>query len=75
MREEKIFIVRIGKCKVLSNSTFNCTCAPGWEGIHCENKIDLCKSNPCQNKALCRHYFSIIHANVLVAIFLVDIVK
>jgi len=54
MREEKIFIVRIGKCKVLSNSTFNCTCAPGWEGIHCENKIDLCKSNPCQNKALCR---------------------
>lgn len=35
-----------GDCQDLFNS-FSCTCAPGWEGVHCQLNIDDCKSNPC----------------------------
>ncbi|KAM4019790.1 protein crumbs homolog 2 isoform 2-T2 [Anomaloglossus baeobatrachus] len=35
-----------GQCQDLFNS-FSCTCAPGWEGVHCELNIDDCKPNPC----------------------------
>ncbi|XP_075691631.1 protein crumbs homolog 2 isoform X2 [Rhinoderma darwinii] len=35
-----------GECQDLFNS-FICTCATGWEGVHCHLNIDDCKSNPC----------------------------
>ncbi|CAF1113541.1 unnamed protein product [Adineta ricciae] len=30
-------IVYIGTCNQLINDTFDCTCAPNWTGIYCEN--------------------------------------
>ncbi|KAM9325272.1 protein crumbs homolog 2 [Gastrophryne carolinensis] len=35
-----------GKCNDEFN-LFNCACAAGWEGQHCEINIDDCKSQPC----------------------------
>ncbi len=32
---------------------YNCTCAPGWEDVHCGTEILECASDPCQNNALC----------------------
>ncbi|XP_053372499.1 uncharacterized protein LOC128546249 isoform X2 [Mercenaria mercenaria] len=34
---------------------FTCACAPGYEGITCENDIDECEPHPCLNGATCEH--------------------
>jgi hypothetical protein len=32
---------------------YECSCAPGWEGTHCEINHDDCTPNPCLNGATC----------------------
>ena len=32
---------------------FTCNCAPGYNGTTCENDIDECDPNPCQNGGIC----------------------
>lgn len=44
----------LGICNETSNTTFNCTCHDGWEGIRCQLKIDHCKINLCLNRGVCR---------------------
>jgi hypothetical protein len=39
------------------DGTFNCTCAPGWEGDHCESKINYCFNITCKNQGVCRPLF------------------
>jgi hypothetical protein len=38
----------------VTNTTFNCTCAFGWTGVHCETKINYCENVTCLNKGVCR---------------------
>ena len=32
---------------------YSCTCAAGFNGVHCEHDIDECLERPCQNGATC----------------------
>jgi hypothetical protein len=52
-----LFFLHIGICNETSNTTFYCLCKPGWEGDHCEIKINYCLNIICQNKGVCRPLF------------------
>ncbi|KAJ8937393.1 hypothetical protein NQ318_015473 [Aromia moschata] len=41
-----------GTCSLKSLDTYQCSCAPGYTGKHCE-KQDHCASQPCRNGAEC----------------------
>ncbi|XP_077457335.1 versican a [Stigmatopora argus] len=41
-----------GSC-MMSGSIPTCSCAPGYDGDHCEADIDECQSNPCRNGGTC----------------------
>ncbi|XP_070536661.1 cubilin-like [Ptychodera flava] len=41
-----------GNCQQ-QGSTYFCVCDPGWNGQNCDNNIDECSSNPCQNGGTC----------------------
>jgi hypothetical protein len=41
-------------CNTTSNSTFQCLCDAGWEGLHCETMINFCENILCQNNGVCR---------------------
>ena len=43
-------------CKKNVDSSFDCTCNPGFTGIFCETVIDAFSSNPCQNGASCYRF-------------------
>ena len=32
---------------------YNCTCASGFVGLHCETEVDDCLPGPCENNATC----------------------
>ncbi len=34
-------------------NSYQCLCAAGYVGIHCETDVDECSSSPCQHDALC----------------------
>ena len=42
-----------GTCIEGEGNDFSCNCRVGFEGKHCELKIDRCKSNPCSNHGQC----------------------
>ncbi|XP_071152184.1 uncharacterized protein [Mytilus edulis] len=37
---------------------YNCICASGWTGIHCEENINECISSPCQDPFVCYDYIN-----------------
>lgn len=39
--------------KLCFSFAYRCDCNPGWEGRHCELRVDYCKSNPCVNAVRC----------------------
>ncbi|KAI1693664.1 amiloride-sensitive sodium channel domain-containing protein [Ditylenchus destructor] len=44
------------KCISTGHNTYECQCPPGFEGKHCENRINFCRPNPCNYKATCVNY-------------------
>ncbi|XP_025086757.1 uncharacterized protein LOC112559636 [Pomacea canaliculata] len=43
-----------GTCtNIPDNSTFDCSCQPGFSGVRCETNVDDCASSPCRNGATC----------------------
>ena len=32
---------------------YHCKCKPGYNGTHCEQDVDECKTSPCKNGATC----------------------
>lgn len=51
---EQLSSSRSGVCFEFSNTTFHCSCSPGWQGRHCETKISYCTANTCLNGGICR---------------------
>ncbi|KAG7473924.1 hypothetical protein MATL_G00100890 [Megalops atlanticus] len=48
-------------CDVISNSRrgdmfseYVCKCQPGFDGVHCQNNVNDCAKQPCQNGGVCR---------------------
>ena len=52
-KNELIFLF-IGKCNILSNNRFNCTCQDGWYGTNCEIMVHYCDVHTCKNRGVCR---------------------
>jgi Notch-like protein len=50
VKNDRIFL---GTFNETSNTTFICSCAPGWEGDHCERKINYCLNVTCMNNGVC----------------------
>ncbi len=48
----------VGTCIETINQTFShCVCELGWEGDHCETKVNFCLNNTCQNNGVCHSLF------------------
>ncbi|VDM52071.1 unnamed protein product [Angiostrongylus costaricensis] len=41
-------------CKITSGRSYQCHCASGYHGKHCEDKVDACYGHPCLNNAVCK---------------------
>ncbi|XP_070490339.1 protein slit isoform X1 [Chironomus tepperi] len=41
------------ECVVKPERQYECRCAPGYHGVHCENMIDACYGNPCRHGGKC----------------------
>jgi hypothetical protein len=50
---DKINLFIIGMCNETSSTAFTCSCASGWQNIHCQTKINYCKNISCLNKGVC----------------------
>ena len=44
----------IGTCYKTSNRTFFCECTSGWQGKHCETKVNYCENTMCLNNGVCQ---------------------
>lgn len=47
------FAFQLGTCHRNSTHDFFCECSPGWQGTHCEFKLDLCRNITCLNHGQC----------------------
>ena len=57
IKHNQMFLFFVGVCNETSNTTFICSCDPGWEGKHCQTKINYCANVICQNNGVCRPLF------------------
>ena len=44
-----------GQC-LDAGSTHYCRCQAGYTGSYCQEQVDECSPNPCQNGAVCTDY-------------------
>ncbi|KAK7501166.1 hypothetical protein BaRGS_00007651, partial [Batillaria attramentaria] len=40
-------------CETKENGLFDCKCAPGFEGVFCQQETDQCQAKPCLNGGTC----------------------
>ena len=52
VREVKITYQYQTRMIKVANS-YSCICPGGYQGVHCENDINECQSNPCNNNGTC----------------------
>ena len=43
-----------GACVTESDQAFLCRCTAGWQGQHCETRVDRCRNHTCQNHGVCQ---------------------
>ncbi|XP_063216192.1 protein slit isoform X2 [Bacillus rossius redtenbacheri] len=43
-----------GVCRPLPQRRYQCRCAPGYHGQHCQFMIDACYGNPCRSGGTCK---------------------
>lgn len=53
-----------GLCENRGNTHF-CLCQAGYTGSYCEEQVDECSPNPCQNGATCTDYLGGYSCEVL----------
>ena len=46
-----------GTCSETSNTTFVCSCRPGWTDLHCQIQINYCANVTCLNNGVCQPLF------------------
>jgi hypothetical protein len=44
----------VGICNETSDTTFQCKCDDGWQGMNCESMTNYCDNVTCQNYGVCR---------------------
>ena len=42
-----------GDCKNIGRGQYTCVCQPGYTGTNCDQEVDECASQPCQNDGTC----------------------
>lgn len=52
-RSDSISFV-VGTCIQISNTAFQCQCAPGWEDEICQTMINYCSDDICLNAGVCQ---------------------
>ena len=45
---------RSAACNVTADGHFACSCTMGWQGIHCQTRINHCRESSCLNNGVCR---------------------
>eukprot|EP00750_Incisomonas_marina_P000180 INCI10162.2.p1 GENE.INCI10162.2~~INCI10162.2.p1 ORF type:complete len:1966 (-),score=295.66 INCI10162.2:62-5959(-) len=54
-----------GTCTQVTNTTYNCTCVPGFNGTNCQNDYEQCSSNPCLNGGTCTNLLNSFQCSCL----------
>ena len=55
-----IYIGKHGSNCVNMNFKYKCECTRGFTGLYCEDNVDECSSNPCQNNGTSLYIYVII---------------
>ncbi len=67
--------MKVAMCNAASNTSFKCTCAPGWEGDYCERMVNFSPNVTCENESVCRASLHNASCECISGYSIVNIVK